>query len=126
MKTIGQDEFYQHVTDFLKARGIELTDGAYTRHIRCACGLLSDAINAAQRTVKRARQEVDQKLAQLRRSIHEATAPEPPPAQPPPLTPEPPPVSPPPAKSDATPRASRRTRQRAGTAAPKRRRAKEG
>ncbi|MCZ7639261.1 MAG: hypothetical protein M5U12_26375 [Verrucomicrobia bacterium] len=96
MKTIGQDEFYQHVTDFLKARGIELTDGAYTRHIRRACGLLSDALNAAQRTVKRARQEVDQKLAQLRQSIHEATAPEPPPAKPPPLTPEPPPVSPPP------------------------------
>lgn len=126
MKTISQDEFYQHVTEFLKARGLELTDGTCSRHIRRACGLLSDAINATQRTVKRARQEVDHKLAQLRQSIHEATAPEPPPAAPPPLTPDPPPASPPPPKSATTQRSARRADKPAGTAAGSRRRPKTG
>jgi hypothetical protein len=40
--------------------------------------LLADAINATQKTVVRAKTEVDKKLDQVRQSIHEATAPKPP------------------------------------------------
>ena len=75
MNTIGKDELYRTVGDFMKSKGIKLTDGAYAEHIRRGCGLLSDAINAAQRTVTRAREEVDKKLLHLRQCIHEATAP---------------------------------------------------
>lgn len=74
MKTIERDEFYQNVCAFMKSKGIELTDGAYAGHIRRGCGLLSDAINAAQRAVTRAKKEVDSRLSRLRQCIHDATA----------------------------------------------------
>jgi hypothetical protein len=82
MKTIKKDELYQGLSDFLKSKGIEFKDGAYTKRINRACDLLTDAVNETQKTVKRARIKVDEKLDQLRRSIHEATAPKPPPASP--------------------------------------------
>jgi len=78
MKTIKQDELFQSLSDFLKAKGIELKDGAYPQRIRRACNLLGDAINATQRTAKKAKDEVDKKLDQVRQTIHEATAPKPP------------------------------------------------
>jgi len=80
MKTIKQDELFESLSDFLKVKGVELKDGAYSQRIRRACGLLGDTINATQRTAKKAKVEVDKKLDQLRQSIHEATAPKPPPA----------------------------------------------
>ncbi len=88
MKTIGKDEFYSNVSDFMRSKGIELTDGAYAEHIRRGCGLLTDFINATQRTVSRAKGEVDKKLLQLRQCIHEATAPPNPAPEPPAPEPE--------------------------------------
>lgn len=80
MKTIKQDELFQGLSDFLKGKGIELKDGLYPQHIRQACNLLGDTINATQRTARKAKDEVDKKLEQLRQTVHEATAPKPPPA----------------------------------------------
>jgi hypothetical protein len=77
MKQIDKDELYQNLSSFLKSKGIELQDGSYANRIRHGCGLLTDAVNATQKTVKRAKVEVDKKLDQLRQSIHDATAPEP-------------------------------------------------
>jgi len=102
MKTIKQDELFQSLGDFLKSKGVELKDGAYTQRIRQGCNLLSDAINATQKTVKHAKVEVDKKLGQLRQSIHEATAPEPPPSSP---------AAPPPS-AGATKEKKRRPRKR--------------
>jgi len=77
MKTIEKDELYRTISEFMKSKGLELTDGPYAGHIRRGCDLLSDAINATQRTVVRAREEMDKKLLKLRQCIHEATAPNP-------------------------------------------------
>ena len=118
MKTIGKDELYHNVSAFMKAKGIELTDGAYAAHIRQGCGLLSDAINAAQRAVTRAKKEVDAKLAQLRQCIHDATAP----SQPSPAPPPPPPPAPTAAAPGKPPaKASRKPSKPAKTAPPARR-----
>ena len=82
MKTIKKDELYGSLDDFLKTKGVELKDGVYAQRIQRACNLLGDTINATQRTARKAKDEVDKKLDQLRQSIHEATAPKPPPAAP--------------------------------------------
>src|SRR5437867_2974759 len=87
MKTIKKDELFESLGDFLKLKGVELKDGAYAKRIRQGCDLLTDAINGTQKTVKHARVEVDKKLDQLRQSIHEATAPKPPPSPSTPKTP---------------------------------------
>ena len=79
MKTIKKDELFQSLGDFLKLKGVELKGGAYAQRIRQGCDLLTDAINGTQKTVKRTKVKVDEKLDQLRQSIHEATAPKPPP-----------------------------------------------
>jgi hypothetical protein len=79
MKTIKKDELFRNLSDFLNTKGVELKDGAYAKRVNRACDLLTDAINGTQKTIKRAKVEVDNKLAQLRQTIHEATAPEPPP-----------------------------------------------
>jgi hypothetical protein len=79
MQTIKKDELFRNLGDFLKSRGIELNDGSYTTRIQHGCNLLSDAINATQKTVKKTKIEVDQALDQLRQTIHERTAPPPPP-----------------------------------------------
>jgi len=76
MKQIDRNELYQNLRGFLKSKGIELQDGSYANRVRQGCGLLADAVNATQKTVKRASVEVDKKLDQLRQSIHNATAPE--------------------------------------------------
>jgi len=80
MKTIKRDELFQSLNDFLKVKGIELKEGVYSQRINRACNLLTDAINCTQKTVKHARVKMDKKLEKLRQSIHEATAPKPPPA----------------------------------------------
>jgi hypothetical protein len=95
MKTIKQDELFQHLGGFLKSKGVEFTDGSYAQRIRQGCNLLTDAVNATQKTMRTAKVEVDKKLDQLRQTIHEATAPKPPPAKP---TPEPQPAAKPEAK----------------------------
>lgn len=75
MKTIAKDELFNHLGDFLKRKGIVLSEGSYAKCIRQGCNLLSDAINATQKTVSRARTGVDKKLTQLRASLHKATSP---------------------------------------------------
>ena len=77
MKQIDKDELYQNLSGFLKSKGTELQNGGYANRIRQGCGLLTDVINATQKTVRRAKVKVDKKLDHLRQSIHNATAPEP-------------------------------------------------
>ncbi len=105
MKTIKPNELFQHLGGFLKAKGIEFTDGVYAERIRKGCNLLSDAVNATQKTVRHAKVEVDKKLDQLRQTIHDATAPKPPQASPAPDSA--PPSKPAENKSQARPRAAK-------------------
>jgi hypothetical protein len=75
MKTIGSDEIFDHISEFLKAKGIELSAGAYTNRIRKGCTLVTDAINCTQSGLAKAKTGVDKKLDDVRRIIHEKTAP---------------------------------------------------
>ena len=79
MKTIKKDELFRSLGGFLKTKGIELNEGSYTGRIQQGCNLLSDAINATQKTASKTKVKVDQALDQLRQVIHERTAPPPPP-----------------------------------------------
>ena len=79
MKTVNKEELFQNLSGFLKSKGIELTAGSYTERVQQGCGLLADAVNTTQRTVRTAKSKADQALDQLRQSIHAATAPKPPP-----------------------------------------------
>jgi len=99
MQTIKKDELFHSLGDFLKSKGIELSDGSYTTRIQKGCNLLSDVINGTQKTVSKTKAQVDQALGQLRETIHKSTAPKPPPA----------PGEPPQAKKAAKPRAKRPT-----------------
>ncbi len=78
MKKIKQNELFQSLSGFLKDKGIELKEGTYAERIHKACNLLGDTINATQSTARKAKQEVDKKLDEVRECIHEATAPRPP------------------------------------------------
>jgi hypothetical protein len=77
MQTIKKDELFRNLGGFLKSKGIELNEGSYTARIQQGCNLLADAINATQKTVKQTKVKVDHALDQLRRTIHESTAPPP-------------------------------------------------
>ena len=79
MQTIKKDELFRNLGDFLKSKGIALNEGSYTARIQQGCNLLADAINATQKTVKKTKVQVDHALDQLRQSIHQRTAPPPPP-----------------------------------------------
>jgi len=92
MKPIAKDELYDHTSQFIKARGIEMKEGSYTKRNQKGFGLLADAINLTHKGIERASAEIDTKLDQLRQVIHEKTAPKPPanpPAAQPPATPQP-------------------------------------
>jgi hypothetical protein len=75
MKEIKPDELFANLTFFLKDRGIELTEGAYSQRIRKGCDLLADAVNLTQAGLARAKAEIDEKLDRMRQIIHEKTAP---------------------------------------------------
>ncbi len=81
MKTIKKDELFHNLAGFLKSKGIEFSDGSYSARIQKSCNLLSDAINATQKTVSRTKVRVDHALDKLRQTIHERTAPRPPAAR---------------------------------------------
>jgi hypothetical protein len=83
MKPIDKDELYEHLSNFLRSKGIDLKQGSYTHGIQKSCSLLTDAINLSQSGLKKAKNQIDQKLDQMRQVIHEKTAPNPPPAAPP-------------------------------------------
>src|SRR5882724_8385946 len=75
MKPIEKSELYDHLSDFLKAKGIELKEGSYTKGIHAGCSLLADAINMSQTGIERGRLGLDKRLNQVRQVIHEKTAP---------------------------------------------------
>jgi len=75
MKQLDKNELYEHLTGFLKNKGIELKEGTYAQGIQKSCSLLSDAINLGQEGLERAKHGIDKKLDQMRQVIHEKTAP---------------------------------------------------
>lgn len=75
MKSIQIDELYEHLSGFLRTKGIELKQGSYANGIQKGCMLLADAINLSQKGISRAKGEIDKKLGQMRQVIHEKTAP---------------------------------------------------
>ena len=79
MKQIAKNEIFKNLSGFLKSRGVELTDGAYTEGIRQSCSLLTNAINLGQQSLEKARQEFDKTREHIRQVVHEKTAPKPPP-----------------------------------------------
>ncbi len=89
MKRINHNELYQHLSGFLKTKGVEFKEGSYPHGVRKGCQLLADAINLSQQGLEKAKTEIDKKLDQMRQVIHEKTAPKPPPASPPRQNPPP-------------------------------------
>ncbi len=81
MKTIQKDELYDHLCQFLKAKGVEMKDGSYPKAIQKGCSILADAINLSQKGVAQAKEQIDKNLDRMRQVIHEKTAPKPPPTQ---------------------------------------------
>jgi hypothetical protein len=77
MRPIQKDELYTHLSQFLKAKGVEMKDGSYPRGIQAGCALLADAINLSQKGITRAKVEIDKNLERMRQTIHEKTAPKP-------------------------------------------------
>jgi len=75
MKTIRKDELYENLSQFLKSKGIELTEGSYTKGVHAGCSLLADAVNLSQAGLERAKNELEKRLDQVRQVIHETTAP---------------------------------------------------
>ncbi len=92
MKEIAKDELFQHVSGFLKTKGIEFKDGSYAQAIQKSCSFLTDAINLGQKGLSRAKDELDTKLDCMRQVIHEKTAPKTTAGAPPRTPPTPPPV----------------------------------
>ncbi len=79
MKSIRKDELYEHLSQFLKAKGIEMKEGSYPAAIQKGCSFLADAINLSQQGITKAKVEIDKNLERMRQVIHEKTAPKPPP-----------------------------------------------
>jgi hypothetical protein len=77
MKRIKKDEIFKNVTKFLKGRGVELTEGAYSARIQKGCSALTDIVNLSRDGLQRATTEIDKQLDHLRQAVHEATAPQP-------------------------------------------------
>ncbi len=75
MKPIQKDELYAHLSQFLKAKGVEMKDGSYPRGIQKGCSILADAINLSQRGITQAKAKIDRNLDRMRQVIHEKTAP---------------------------------------------------
>ncbi|HTL15871.1 MAG TPA: hypothetical protein VL793_01470 [Patescibacteria group bacterium] len=75
MKTLQKDELFENLQGFLKAKGVDIKEGSYAQKLQRSCSLLSDAINAGQEGLTRAKAGIDRKLDQLRQVIHEKTAP---------------------------------------------------
>ena len=75
MKPIQKDELYEHVSQFLKAKGIEMKEGSYPKGIQKGCSVLADAINLSQKGISQAKEQIDKNLDRMRQVIHEKTAP---------------------------------------------------
>ena len=119
MKQIEKGEIFQHLSGFLKSKGIVLNEGSYASKIEKSCHLLTETINVSQQGLERAKQGIDQRLDKVRQVIHEKTAPKPPA---PPETPAAATASPAatPPKSPAPPKQARKVARKPGSApAPK-------
>ena len=77
MKPIQKDELYEHLAQFLKAKGVEMKDGSYPKAIQKGCSILADAINLSQKGITQAKERIDKNLDRMRQVIHEKTAPKP-------------------------------------------------
>ena len=77
MKPIQKDELYEHLCQFLKAKGIEMKDGSYPKAVQKGCSILADAINLSQKGITQAKVQIDKNLDRMRQVIHEKTAPKP-------------------------------------------------
>src|ERR1051325_952724 len=75
MKQIHKDEIYNHLSQFLKGKGVDLKEGPYTRGIHAGCSMLADAINLSQVGLHRAKTQIGRGVDQMRQAIHEKTAP---------------------------------------------------
>jgi hypothetical protein len=75
MKPIQKDELFDHLSEFLKTKGIELKTGSYSKTIQAGCSLLADAVNLSQAGIVKAKAGIDKKLDEVRQVIHEKTAP---------------------------------------------------
>ena len=75
MKSIQKDELYEHVSQFLKAKGIEMKEGSYPKGIQKGCSILADAINLSQKGITQAKAQIDKNLDRMRQVIHQKTAP---------------------------------------------------
>jgi hypothetical protein len=75
MKPIQKDELYEHLSQFLKAKGVEMKDGSYPKAIQKGCSILADAINLSQKGITKAKVQIDKNLDRMRQAIHEKTAP---------------------------------------------------
>jgi hypothetical protein len=77
MKPIQKDELYEHVSQFLKAKGIEMKEGSYPKGIQKGCSILADAINLSQKGITQAKAQIEKNLDRMRQVIHEKSAPKP-------------------------------------------------
>ena len=75
MNRIDKNELFQHLSGFLKAKGVELKEGSYTQRIQKGCGLLAETVNLSQQAIERTKAEMDKRLDRMRQVIHEKTAP---------------------------------------------------
>ena len=75
MQPIQKDELYEHLSQFLKAKGIEMKDGSYPKAVQKGCSILADAINLSQKGITQAKVQIDKNLERMRQVIHEKTAP---------------------------------------------------
>ena len=75
MNKIDKDELFRHLSGFLKAKGVELQEGAYSQQIQKGCGILADTVNLSQQAFDRAKTEMERQLEHMREIIHESTAP---------------------------------------------------
>jgi hypothetical protein len=105
MKTINKEEMFGNLKSFLKSKGIELQDGAYTHRIRKACEIMTDSVNLSERAFRKTKNAVDRGLNRLREVIHEQTAPK---SSPPPKAP-----------AGAAPKGAKQPAGKASSTAPK-------
>ena len=112
MKPIEKDELFNHLSGFLKTRGIELTEGSYSNGIQKTCSVMADAINLGQQGLDRAKVGIDKKLDQMRQVIHEKTAPKTSAAPPKADATKAGAAQPPPAAAKTKPRSGKKTQTR--------------
>ena len=100
MKPIKKEELFEHLSGFLKDKGVELKEGSYVQTLQKSCSFLTDAINLGQKGFGRAREGMDKAVDQMRQVIHEKTAPQTAAS-----------ATPPPAAEKAEPKARRTAKQ---------------